>query len=417
MRKIHFYTILIIIIAMTSCNDKDSNKIQISDKESFEFLETVCIDWESDVESVKSKMDENKMFCQTDSFILYYDSLSNSSISYSFIEDKLSAVSLIVPKGKAESKIQSIISEYELIGLLNDASAYKNEMLNTVLFQYETKFDDMDYCILGFTPFVSELYPYETPVNVSLNNEIAVTQTTALVTGLVFNAEEPLNWTLLYGTSPDLTKDNAKGKKSITSNEDLSFSLDGLSVSTTYYSYVYTEIDGFIVKSNTVTFKTDTPPSYAVGDYWPDSKNPVGVVFVITDKDGYHGKIVGMSTTKVQWDKYSIFCTDYGYNSSDGSKNRGPVYSDINTAYSWCKDYGDGSWYLPSTGELKILSRNWFNDIRIKVGHTYIDTSGNYFWSSTQYDKNNAYIVSLITGSSSYNSKDQSRFVIAVKKF
>lgn len=412
----HIY-IVVTAATIVSCSGLSSGGSASDVQESYAFLDKLCTEWGSSATEVAGKMGSQKPVSTEGETLMYYDDLSGCFISYAFTADKLTTSNIIVPSGKAEKQIISITSGYNELGLLEGVSFYSNES-NTLLFSYETDFDGDSYQILGFTPIDSEGFPYIPPVMLSLDDKVSVGLTDAVVKGVVSNTDTPISCTLYYGTMAAITSSNATGHTTVSSDGDLLFELTGLSHSTTYYCFAATEVDGFTVQSPIVSFTTQAPPSYAIGDYWPDSINPEGVVFYLSDSNGYHGKIVSLTTGhQIQWDKDGIFCTDYNYNSSDGSLNRGPIYGYMTTAYSWCKEYGDGTWYLPATSELKTLSRNWWDNIRIKVGHTYMDTAGNYFWSSTQYNSNMAYIVSLIDGNTTYNSKDQKRHVIAVKKF
>ena len=153
-----------------------------------------------------------------------------------------------------------------------------------------------------------------------------------------------------------------------------------------------------------VTYKT-----YQVGDYYDDGKRQ-GVVFAVSD-DGRHGKIVSLDQTKKQW------CSDKQYtmrifvgasSNSDGKSNTNKVIARADSeeypAFQWCRAKGD-EWYLPSLEELKLLLQ-----VRDKVNKTLINKSmeelgHNWYWSSTEKDRNFAWGVGMRHGYTSLDRK------------
>ena len=75
-----------------------------------------------------------------------------------------------------------------------------------------------------------------------------------------------------------------------------------------------------------------------------------------------------------------------------------------NEAMKACADLGDG-WRLPTTKELYLLHR---------LTNGYAD--GNY-WSSTEYDSNNAWLQDFAYGSRFYSNKVDAFYVRAVRAF
>ena len=73
-----------------------------------------------------------------------------------------------------------------------------------------------------------------------------------------------------------------------------------------------------------------------------------------------------------------------------------------------------GDWYLPSIGELAFIMPN-FNDLQTAIS----DVSGvqlndlNYYWSSTEYDEDNAWCVDTAYGYVNRSNKDGNNYVRA----
>lgn len=165
-----------------------------------------------------------------------------------------------------------------------------------------------------------------------------------------------------------------------------------------------------------VTYKT-----YQVGDYYDDGKRQ-GVVFEVSD-DGRHGKIVSLDETKGKW------CTEgkskqrsvVGASSdSDGKSNTDKVMARADSeeypAFQWCRTKG-GEWYLPSKEELKLLYK-----VKDKVNKTLRDKSMevlgyNWYWSSTEKDRNFAWNVYMYDGGTYNRIKYFGDYVRAVSAF
>ena len=72
-----------------------------------------------------------------------------------------------------------------------------------------------------------------------------------------------------------------------------------------------------------------------------------------------------------------------------------------------CADLGDG-WRLPTKDELNILYQN-----KDKIG----GFASNYYWSSTEYDNDGAWIQSFSSGNQFVNFKFRLNYVRAVRNF
>lgn len=193
-----------------------------------------------------------------------------------------------------------------------------------------------------------------------------------------------------------------------------------LSRNTTYYFRGYVVVNGHEYLGDICEFTT--PDAYTIGDAWPDDDNPVGVVFYTSD-NGVHGKIVSLDHTNLVW-QAGLPTHVKASNLDDGSKNNFPSGSAIPR---WVQSHGS-EWYCPAKNELhKLCSSIGSVNSRLRaLGYSVIE---GIYWSSTQYSTQYydlAYVVNITengtylgysNGWSSYNSKSNSRNVLAMKKF
>lgn len=367
--------------------------------------------WGSTQEEIKNQIQGVTPAMVSDNLVVYYDPASTVITSYSFDKDNLVTVASIVPGDKSLKAVTRIAQNYTQMGEVDDASIYYNLQTNTLLTICETSFEETAYVVLGYTPIVSDAFPYIEPVSLSIKNVSQITISSATISGEVSNAGGSVTCGVQYGTTASFA-DGAQ-KKTVQTSSKIEVSLSGLQMGTRYYYRLFAIVDGFTYYSNVDSFTTETAKTYQIGDKYPDAATCIGIVFDV-NSTGISGKIVGLDIEHLYWDEYGIFCTDYGYNSSDGSYNNGP--SSTSLAVGWCKHYKDGTWYCPATGELKSISKNY--SIILPQLHGSFNTEIDYwFWSSTQYSNNHAYIINLSTGAQTYNSKNVARNVVAVKKF
>lgn len=126
--------------------------------------------------------------------------------------------------------------------------------------------------------------------------------------------------------------------------------------------------------------------TYKVGDSY-DANGKQGVVFVVSP-DGKHGKIVGLNNLgKMNW----------------------------NSAVSACRNLGNG-WRLPSKEELKAIRKvkSTLNSTLAVVGD---ELPPHWHWSSTEYNSNCAWIVSMYNGDTYKDPKRIGSDVRAVSAF
>ena len=132
--------------------------------------------------------------------------------------------------------------------------------------------------------------------------------------------------------------------------------------------------------------------TFRVGDLYPDSENPIGVVFWLDGPNMEHGKIISLDEAKgIAWSTEKVVTGCY---SDDGKENTDKIKNsmDLNKypAFKWCIDKGEG-WYLPSYEELKKLNdtfvRSYVNNKLKELGLTelWVDIN-NFYWTSNEWE-------------------------------
>ena len=202
--------------------------------------------------------------------------------------------------------------------------------------------------------------------------------------------------------------------------KNITTSIDDLLRNHKYYYRAYVIINNEIHLGEINSFNTLN--AYEIGDLYPDNDNPIGVVCDI-NYSGISGKIVSLDQTTLAW-QTGLPSYVSANDSGDGSKNTLPRGSAFAT---WIYSHGS-DWYCPARYELTTLSKSiqQINSTLKQIGAAPIS---NFYWSSTQYSAEYydlAYVVVVTdqtsfagysNGSSFYNSKNQERGVIAMRKF
>ena len=140
---------------------------------------------------------------------------------------------------------------------------------------------------------------------------------------------------------------------------------------------------------------------YQIGDYY-NRNGKRGVVFAVWD-NGRHGKIVSLDDTKLQWctgkqwgKRIDLGLTD----ESDGKANTDKVMkrsdSDQYPAFVWCRKKG-ANWHLPAKEELMAIHNN-YSAINSTLAEYGTQLTDEWHWSSTDYDEDHAWVVSMTNG-------------------
>lgn len=148
-----------------------------------------------------------------------------------------------------------------------------------------------------------------------------------------------------------------------------------------------------------------SPKRYRVGDFYNDGLKQ-GVVFEV-DNSGQHGKIVSMNQSELlAWtirERQQAMATDRVNGANNMNKVR--IYSNWKrdySAFAWCAEQGQ-TWYLPAIDELRCFLLN--ETVRDTISRTLIvhggvglDNQGLVYWSSTEYDDNQAWCIDMLDG-------------------
>jgi hypothetical protein len=175
-----------------------------------------------------------------------------------------------------------------------------------------------------------------------------------------------------------------------------------------------------------------TVPSYSVGDFAQG-----GIVFWV-DETGQHGLVCAKTdqSTGVRW-----YAGTYGNTQAKGD---GPYAGEANTsiiiaahvaigddgntyAARICNElrvtHGDktgktyGDWYLPSKRELNLMYQNKATIDATAGANGGSSFASDYYWSSTEYDNDYAWIQNFLTGSQNGYLKNGTYRVRAVRAF
>jgi len=124
----------------------------------------------------------------------------------------------------------------------------------------------------------------------------------------------------------------------------------------------------------------------------------------------------GTRTTK-KWSYGVTIATGYT-NGSTGESNSSGLYA-LNAnadgpyeAATFCQDLvinGQSDWYLPSSGELSVLYTS-----KAAIGN--FDTSGIYYWSSSETNTSSAWIQRFSDGNQAGNNKPNSNYVRCARR-
>lgn len=176
---------------------------------------------------------------------------------------------------------------------------------------------------------------------------------------------------------------------------------------------------------------------YAVGDYYPNDTNPVGVVFRAKTSE-ISGLVVSLDEAERVWSSEGVPAG--ATSATNGLTNRTAVQSITNwqikyPAFSWIylKNNSNltGPWYLPARGELVTLyavfngsssttanntARTAFNTKLTSAGGTAIngaDGPNDWYWSSTDtVAGGNAYEFSFFKGEQNMTANKLNSFLI-----
>lgn len=203
-------------------------------------------------------------------------------------------------------------------------------------------------------------------------------------------------------------------------------------------------------KSNIVTVTTNgsssgsgttTTPSYSIGDVYPQTGTPMGVVFEVAENNSYIKIVALEEDSNISFaESGCIGTTDAQYflDNDDGSKNKiglGTVISNNATygynisyypAFDFCNSYtvlSDKSdintWYLPAINEILAIIQTNFSAINASIiteNGTELSTTYGYASSTMQEESTNYYYCTTRTEGSQTCNVQTGRYVRPVKK-
>lgn len=189
-----------------------------------------------------------------------------------------------------------------------------------------------------------------------------------------------------WSTSPDPTiNDNYLESYS---SYDISVNATNLQALTTYYVRLYVSVSGETYYGTNQLVRT---PHSDVGTF-----KEGGIVFWVNPNDTTKGLVCALSNISngTNWGVSGVQNGATGEEIGDGELNTSIISSQNSvTAANYCSDYtayGYTNWFLPSKNELKLLF-----DYKSAVDNGLVNNSGsplgNYYWSSTEIDANNAW--------------------------
>lgn len=403
----------------SSASDVDSGGSNGQDKnvqEEMNAIADVCKNWETGVEEVLNSMRKYQVESNEDDY-LAFSHTNGTLFSYTFKDDKLMAAAVMIPVSSDNKVAGNKPDKYQYIGDLNSSMIYVLNTGNTMMSTFDKTVKSQSYHVYGFAPIKSELYEKRELPSVTTISASNIAVRTATLKAEVVNMEEANTCGFLYADNVDMK--DAKSVKKTVSQGSFSIDITGLSMGTTYYYQAFAIVDGIYYYGEIENFKTETVPTYKVGDLYPNSSNPIGVVFY-TSSDGVNGKIISFESKRTKWDEMGIFSSQYGCTSSTDGKSNTSKMPSASPLKKWVSSLGTG-WYCPSTNEWKTIGANYDAVNSTLVSHGYSSLSGVY-WTSTERSASTAYVVLIHfdryeTGYTTYHTKDETNSVRAIKEF
>lgn len=424
--KKRIYSIIGILIFLgtmcstTSCSshsDVDGNGSDQNEniQEEMNAIEEVCTDWESGAETVLNSMEKYQVEAQEDDY-LAFSNTDGTLFSYTFKDNKLMAAAVMIPTLSENKIAENKLDKYQYVGDINSSMIYIQNANNTMMSAVDKTVKNQSYHVYGFAPIKSDLYEKRELPAVTTISASNISAHTATLKAEVANMDEANTCGFLYADNADMK--NANSVKKTISQGSFSIDVTGLSMGTTYYYQAFAIVDDIYYYGEIESFMTESLPTYKVGDLYPNSTNPIGVVFY-TSADGANGKIISLEYERAKWDNMGIFSSKYGCTSSTDGKSNTNKMPSSSPIKKWVSSLGTG-WYCPSTKEWKTIGSNYdvVNSTFTSQGYSL---SGMY-WTSTERNANTAYVVLIHfdryeTGYTTYHTKDETNYVRAIKEF
>lgn len=220
----------------------------------------------------------------------------------------------------------------------------------------------------------------------------------------------------------------ATGEKYTTTAETLTFTSGNAYSYTLSVSNSAVEISGATIQdwgNGSDSTITASPVTYAVGDSYPDTVNPIGVVYEISN-GGLNGKIVSLdeaSSTKWSTETAETSATDavngrnnmktiLSLDAYDAEKYPAVAWVHAKNTDAAAATYTEGVtgvWYLPASGEFAAI-KEVMTTLSSKLDP---GISSSVYWASTEYSSNNAYSYDFSqTDSNESNAEKTSEYYV-----
>ncbi|MEI6682345.1 MAG: hypothetical protein WCO44_06940 [Bacteroidota bacterium] len=247
--------------------------------------------------------------------------------------------------------------------------------------------------------------------SVTTNTAVTVTGAHSALTGGTVTAEGTSAVTargICYCLAPNLPTIAGSHTQDGTGAGDFSSSLDLLTGDTIYFIRAYATNSQGTTYGNRVSFYTST-----VFHYFPGQNYGGGIVFYV-DGTAQHGLIAATSEYSLSWGCPGLSIPGTGRSLGTGQPNTKTIIAacaEKQIAAGVCDGLilnGKSDWFLPSKDELNLmfLKRDFIGEF-----------SNDYYWSSSQYDANQAYSQHFSTGEIIGSSKNGFLQVRAIRIF
>lgn len=169
----YFGYLLILVIfnnICMSCNDDDMlDNVHTDESIVDNIFDKAYTRWNASKNEVQRFMKGYTLIQSDDDFLQYTDQRNIIKLSYNFVNDSLQAAVAIAPK-LTNNVLTSYLKEYDSLGMLSSKDVYYDIYENTMVFYYDTKYNDIEYSIIGFTPIESNLYKGDIIIKVDYKN-------------------------------------------------------------------------------------------------------------------------------------------------------------------------------------------------------------------------------------------------------
>lgn len=423
--KLLTFIMYLTIVLGTSCSSSDIDHISDNtpDIDNPEVLDAslslLSKNWGSTNSFVKEEQHKGLTLIYEDSeFMKYSNTKGSFFISYSFKNGQLATSLLLIPTSDIAAIAKYKLGGYDYMGNLDGAAVHISE--STIASVMNCDFDGNKYVAIGLTPSDDNYNLFTTiePITVITHPATNITASSMTLNGSFSGeSENPVAY-IKYSYSADMS--SSVSKRCTISDGSFSYSLTGIKPNETIYYYAYIVDEDIMYEGDTESASVEKMKIYAVGDIYPSSDNPQGVVCKIND-NGTSGSILSLDQAYLKWDQNGIFCTDYSaYNSYNGSQNK----IGSTTPYAkWINEHGT-DWYGPARYQLEFSKTNLalINNTLKSFNAPVMD---GFYWSSTQRNNNQAWVVTVTETQylgyrnqyTFYNTKDNSRSVRAMKNF